>query len=293
MPIDFTCLCGQAYTVPESLIGQKLRCPVCENMVVVPAASEPAVAADDEPVADFDEVEEPAHYGFAGESSPTTEAPRVDDEPEVVDEEPEVIDEVEEVAEEAEEAAEEDDAPGDPTFFVAAYSPSTSLRQPKTFRFYRYRDELLAVHAGPFGWAAVEKLADRPGVQEKNRRYDGFGHGMETDFEESVRKGLARRAAVLDRMTLDELRAETGSDALSFRITPENTTAARIEPPSPRHGDEDRRAVEWTVGRLKFTHAAAGKWDLLLVTTADVRLAIKAFRRVLGVENVEVTVRVK
>jgi hypothetical protein len=290
MSIEFTCQCGQGYSVPESFIGQKLRCPACANMVVVPADSEPEVIEDEEPVADFDEIEEPAHYGFADESRPVALA---NDEPEEVDEVPEVVDDEPEVIEDRDEAEEEDEPADELGFFVAAYSPTTSLRQPKTFRFYRYRDELLVVHAGPFGWVAVEKLADRPGVHEKNRRYDGFGHGMETDFDESVRKGLARRAAVLDRMTLDELRAESESDALSFRITPENTTVAKIEPPGPRQGDEDRRAVEWTVGRLKFTHATAGKWELLLVTTADVRMAIRAFRRVLGVENVEVSVRVK
>jgi hypothetical protein len=179
-------------------------------------------------------------------------------------------------------------------YFVAAYPPGVSLRQPKTFRLYPYRDELLVLHAGPFAWAQVNLLADRPGIpdadRKKVREAGALGSGMVTDADEFVRKGLAKRAAVLDRMTLDELRAEADTDPLSFRVTPETTPRARIEPPTS-HGDEDWRAHTFTVGRLKFTHPKAGKWDMVLVTRADALAAVREFRRVLGDEHVDVTLR--
>jgi len=47
------------------------------------------------------------------------------------------------------------------------------------------------------------------------------------------------------------------------------------------------------VARLTFAHATAGKWELVLLSQADAKLAMGAFRRVLGYENVEVTLKLK
>ena len=86
--------------------------------------------------------------------------PEADDEPEVVgDAEP---------AEMVEDA--EPDEDGSPEYFVAAYPPGSTLRHPKTFRLYPYGRELLVLYAGPFCWALVGTLTDRPGVRETIRR---------------------------------------------------------------------------------------------------------------------------
>lgn len=151
-----------------------------------------------------------------------------------------------------------DEVEGDDTSPVYLVAASRS----KTFRLYPDRDEVLVLHAGP-GAAASDAVA---------------------------RQGLAKRAAVLDRMALGELRAEAGSDQHSFRITADNTTNARIEPPSASAGADGAREKR-AVGRLQFTHATAGEWELALRTPADARLAMKAFRRALGEENVAVTLR--
>jgi hypothetical protein len=143
-----------------------------------------------------------------------------------------------------------------PVYLVAA-------SKSKTFRLYPDRDEVLVLHAGP-GTAAGKALA---------------------------REGLAKRAAVLDRMALGELRAEAGSDPNSFRITADNTSNVRIEPPASGAGADGRE--KRVVGRLTFTHATAGKCELMLRTLADARLAMKAFRRALGEENVAVTLKLK
>jgi hypothetical protein len=185
-------------------------------------------------------------------------------------------------------------ADGDPEYFVAAYPPGHTLRHPKTFRIYPYGDELLVLHAGPFCWGLVGTLTDRPGVRESVKR-DGAGLGsgpLGVDTDVIVRRQLASRAAVLDRMTLAELRAEAGSDGVSFRVSADTTPKARIEPP-PRDDYEETRTSHLITGRLKFTHATAGKWELVLLSPAEARLAMRAFRRVLGDEHVEVTLRLK
>ena len=87
-------------------------------------------------------------------------------------------------------------------------------------------------------------------------------------------------------------RADVDSDKLSFKVTADNTPKARIDPPRPGMF-EDSHANDAVVARLTFAHATAGKWELVLLSQADAKLAMGAFRRVLGYENVEVTLKLK
>src|SRR5262249_58834190 len=134
----------------------------------------------------------PTTYRFADpnapppqeEPAPAAAEAKLDDELEVVgDVEPEEVTETEEPDENS------------PEYFIAAYPPGTSLRQPKTFRLYPYRDELLVLHAGPFAWRQVDLLADRPGVpdteRKKIREEGALGSGMVTDAGQVIRNGRA------------------------------------------------------------------------------------------------------
>jgi hypothetical protein len=285
MAITFACACGKSYSVADEMAGKRTKCPACHAVLVVPIPT-----AVDEPLADLDVVEDVEEedtstgYGLADEAGPA-----VDDVPDMVDE-AEVEDEEEE---------EDSEADGSPEYFVAVYPPAVTVLQPKTFRFYPDRDDLLVLHAGPFSWGLVATLSDRPGVREQGRT--GAVHGgnagaagalMGAASDAFARKGLAKRAAVLDRMTLDELRAEADADKNSFRITADNTSKAKVEPPSSSFG-ADRAKEQMIAGRLKFTHAKAGKWELVLLNRTDARLAIRSMRRVLGPESVDVTLRFK
>jgi hypothetical protein len=214
------------------------------------------------------------------------ETPPPDDEVEFVDDEPEYAEEFE--------PEPEPDMHAEPTFFVAAYPPGSTLRQPKTIRFYQCGRELLVLQAGPFGWGLVSTLMNRPGVREElaRRGNSGIGGGLGSDADDVARKKLSQRAAVLDRMTLSELRTEAESDTANFKMTADNTTKARIE--SPRLGMfEESGTDDLIVGRLSFTHATAGKWELVLLSQADAKMAMGAFRRVLGYDNVHVSLRLK
>ncbi len=289
MAISFSCTCGAEFEVPDHLAGLHSPCPGCGGSLVVPASP------DDEPVTDLDVEESAAPYRLADASRPFADAgPEViddlepvedDDEVEFVDDDVEFVDD-DEV---------EPDGDLEPEFFVAAYPPGSTLRHPKAFRIYPCRRELLVLHAGPFGWGLVEAMMDRPGVREEfSRRHDiGLGGGvLGSDVDDVARRKLAQRAAVLDRMTRAELRAEAESDKLSFHVTADTTPKARIEPPKPGMFEESR-ADDLVVGRLTFTHATAGKWELVLLSEADARMAMGAFRSVLGNENVQVTLRLK
>jgi len=250
MPINFRCSCGQEYDVADTLAGQELRCLSCESTLTVPATS-----AVDEVVPDCDDADEDpgATYGLADDPLPA-----VADEPDVVDEQPDVVEEF------------AGDEAGEPEYFVAA-NPS------KAYRLYPYNDELLVLHAGPFRWSLARTLTSRSGLGKAG------GH---VAADELARTALARRAAVLDRMTLDELRAEADANAESCRLTVDNTSRARIEPPAGRQlADRKKPAI---AGRMTFRHAATGTWDLVLLTKSDVRIAVQTFRRMLGSDNVEV-----
>ena len=251
MPITFRCKCGQEYNVPDTFAERELRCPACEAVLVVPATS-----LIGEPVPDSDEAdEEPgAAYGLADDRRPT-----VDDGPEIVDEAPDVVEEF------------ADDEAGDPEYFVAA-NPA------KAYRLYLYGDELLVLHAGPFRWPLARALASRTGFAKA---------GGQSVADQSARDALVRRAAVLDRLTLDELRAEADANSESCRVTADNTSMARIGPQAAR-GPADRKKGPAIAGRVTFRHASTGNWDLVLLTKPDARMAVRAFRRVLGPENVEV-----
>lgn len=41
MTVHFMCTCGsKTYSLPDSMAGQKVRCPSCQNIIVVPQPSE-------------------------------------------------------------------------------------------------------------------------------------------------------------------------------------------------------------------------------------------------------------
>jgi hypothetical protein len=281
MSISFACKCGAEYEVPDHMAGQQCQCPACGVMLVIGSGP------DDEPVTDVEVEDTATTYRLAGDLAADSEPELVDD-LEPADDDVEFVDDAEIIDDELDEYAE-------PEFFVAVYPTKSTLRHPKTFRIYRCGRELLVLHAGPFAWGLVSTLTDRPGVREEfaHRRDSGLGGGvLGTDADEIARRKLAQRAAVFDRMSLPELRAEAESDALSFRVSADNTPKVRIEPPKPGMF-EDRRANDLVVGRLSFTHATTGKWELMLLSQADARMAMAAFRRVLGHENVHVTLKLR
>jgi len=101
----------------------------------------------------------------------------------------------------------------------------------------------------------------------------------------SVRRIIAR-VAVLDAMSREEILNEAKTEKRSLRATADNVSDVCIDPP-PRDDALDCAA------RLSFRHDPTGKWKLILVARKDVRLAARAFRALLGEDEVEVNVSLK
>jgi hypothetical protein len=113
-----------------------------------------------------------------------------------------------------------------------------------------------------------------------------FGVAAIVALTSAVRR-ITRRAAVLDAMSPEQIRAEADSEKMSFRVTAENVKNVRIDP-------EDTVGVQIkSVALLLFRHEPTGKWRLALLTHKDARLAARAFRQVLGKDAVEVNVALK
>jgi hypothetical protein len=288
MPISFSCPCGKSYSVDDPLAGKRTRCPACMSSLTVPVPdAEPELVEDLDLVEDELEVVDdraPASYGLADDrpSVPNREA---DLEPEVVDDEPV-----------------EDD--GKPDYFAVGYDGSGSLvHKPRSFRVYPDGDELLFVHAGPFNWHCIDAAIGRDAIRAMAVRNSamygvaGAGLGLVAAGMVAVttavdRNAIQKRAAVLDPMTLDQIRAEVDGDKYSFRVNADNTTDAKFEPPSTSMW-ANKQVEANVVGWLRFTHGPTGKWTLVILTRPDARAAIKAFRRVLGRKAVDVELRLK
>ena len=288
MSITFACTCGKSFKVDDHLAGKRTRCPACKAPLTVPTP-EPEIIEDFEVIEDDLEVVEdnsPAPYGLADDRPPVPAA-AADPEPEIVDDEPAVVDD------------------GKPDYFTVAYDGGNSLiHKPKFFRVYPDGDELLFVHSGPFNWSALDIAVGRDAIKAMAIRNSamygaevGIGLGLVaaglmalTNAQE--RKEIARRAAELDPLTIEQLREEVDKEKASFRVTVDNTRDVKVEP--PKTGIFANKNVEPNIiGRLRFTHDPTGKWALLIVSKPDARATIKYFRKVFGRDNVDVELRIK
>jgi hypothetical protein len=309
MAISFSCSCGKSYSVDNALAGKKTRCPACKASLIVPVPA----AELEEPLPELEVIDDDGLATAYGPAAGQT----VDDAPEVVeDDRPPVMDDDRPPVFEDErprvgrderpekEEVEEDAGDGRPEYFVAVYpADKTVIYQPKTFRVYPDGDQLLFVHAGPFSWGLVNDLMG-PGHVGARAARAGAGGGAEaglalglaaaaiTAITDAVaRRELKKRADVLDPMTIEELRAEAEKDKNSFVVNADNTPGAHIEPPTTGFwaGKDPPEITGW----LKFKHDEAGKWALMLITKADAKAAIRAFRGAMGREPVKVTLRFK
>jgi hypothetical protein len=287
MSITFACTCGKNFTVDDALAGKRTRCPACRLPLTVPEP-EPDVIEDFEVVDDgvaVLEEETVTAYGLA-DDRPPVEAAEPDPEPELVEDEAIVDD-------------------GKPDYFAVAFDGSSSfLAKARFYRVYPAGDELLFIQAGPFNWSAVDVAVGRDAIRGMAIRNSamygaevGVGLGLIAAgamalMNAQERKEIAKRAAVLDPMTIERLREEADKDKASFRVTADNTKDVKVEP--PKTGFFANKNVEPNiVGRLRFTHDPTGKWALVILTKTDARAAIREFRRVLGRDHVDVELRLK
>jgi hypothetical protein len=94
---------------------------------------------------------------------------------------------------------------------------------------------------------------------------------------------ITRRVAALDALSAEQLRAEAETEKRSFRATADNVRDVRLDPGEQAGGGRPASAA-----RLSLRHDPTGKWKLDLLTRADARAAARAFRRLLGKDEVAV-----
>jgi hypothetical protein len=162
------------------------------------------------------------------------------------------------------------------------------------YRVYQDDDVLLFLSAGDFDWNII-------GADDGSTRFRYYGGvgvvdailiGMLAGLADAHRKvtaarDRAKREKQLNAMSWEELRAEAASGQYCFRVNATNTKKASIEPPSSSFWTKSQMEKH-VVGWLKFTHAPTGKWKMILFRKSDAKSAVRAFRAVLGEENVEV-----
>src|SRR4051812_18812811 len=70
MPLSVTCQCGKRLSVPEAMAGKRVRCPVCKQIVNVPAP-EPEEVAVEEVASEPEPPEAPRDDQDEGEETPS------------------------------------------------------------------------------------------------------------------------------------------------------------------------------------------------------------------------------
>lgn len=81
MPIRLTCgQCGRTLSVPDAAAGKRARCPICDNIVPIPAAD----VRDAEEIGAEEIAAEASHgdtYGLASDNEPQPPRPSADEPP--------------------------------------------------------------------------------------------------------------------------------------------------------------------------------------------------------------------
>jgi hypothetical protein len=99
---------------------------------------------------------------------------------------------------------------------------------------------------------------------------------------------FARRVGYLDSLAEGQIRAEAERGTLySFRAAAGDVGDVSIDPVGAKG------AAGKAAARLSFTHQPTGKWKMELVTLKDTKIAVRAFRQLLGEDKVAVNMRLK
>jgi hypothetical protein len=92
---------------------------------------------------------------------------------------------------------------------------------------------------------------------------------------------VAARARELDAMTPAQLREEVDQNKKSFRGNAENIERAVIDKPNTSYFTLDQYQ-DVLPAYLRLKHRPTGMWHLQLMTDADVMLAVRGLRQLLG-----------
>lgn len=185
------------------------------------------------------------------------------------------------------------------------------FHDPKLFRVYCDAEALLFIYAGPYHFGMIDDIKRmRGGNGEFGNRVGGamaravaagarsgvggagiglvaagVGGGLMWLGGKIAGTQVAKRAEVLDALSLEGLRQEATEGKHCFWVGRENTSQVKLRPASRSLFSFDEAGVE---GYVDFVHQGTGKWKLKLITWADATAAVHEFRRVLGADQVAV-----
>lgn len=192
----------------------------------------------------------------------------------------------------------------------ALIARETGLSENRLYRLYDAGDSLLMIHAGPYDMFLREELEAERSVHGKGvnkadfagkaiaigaRAGGGVGAvgagivvGLGMLSSSIAGAEIKKRSAVLDLMTLDELRQEAEFDQKSFVIRRDIVEQVKIRSRSDGFFSPDEPHF---AGFLSFKHRDSGKWRLKVFSGRDLRLAADLLVRVLGDDRVEQKLR--
>src|SRR5262245_11174499 len=268
MAIDFSCACGQKYSLPEALAGKTARCKKCGVAMTIPS-----------PFAAREAIRAAAEGG--GHASPKkiddVEVVEVEQSKAVVEGEPPVVVTPEEESEGAEPAA--------PLWCEGYYDHKNAQR---FCRIYRAGDELLFLDAGP-RFTDKREISTRAGGAAGGVIGAAIGMAagsIANKLSEGQKEEAKKRKRQLDAMSAQGLREEAETGDLNRLWRCAEVTLALFEPPSLFEREPIQSILHLSAreaGQFKKTKIYFENFD-------DHKAAAAVLRAALGKDNVRVDV---
>jgi hypothetical protein len=319
MPFAVQCSCGKTYQVDEGLAGKRVKCKACGSALVVPEKQPVAVAMDDDEfrLAPLDAPPAAAAPKAAGPRAAATITAAV---PAAAAAVPAVASApVTKAPVPASTTAAAAPTGGLPFFLAVSQGWAKSL----LYRVYVDRDALLLLDVGPYNVMLDPEVARRAdgshwGVKTVQSLKTSvlslialvggvlglLGIGIARAGFQNPQQALqlvsflvtiaafaipgiillltwslrvvVLRTQQLDALSADGVRQECATGGDKYRLAPGELSDVRVASPK-NPGEATRQLAEVT-----FKHPS-GSWKLLLMSSLDVKVAIPALRRLLGV----------
>jgi hypothetical protein len=167
--------------------------------------------------------------------------------------------------------------------YALAWAEAKWFGEDRVFRLYPDGKTVLVLYAGQF-------LPEQVGIDSSSVLPVAVGlvAGVALSYNNRlVGKDFAKRAAYLDALSIEELRAEGRTNDASQILTPAATTEIHLGPAATRFWSNDL-LKEKVTGRLTFKHQRK-TWELAFFTPQERDFSLEVFRQAFGDQRVTST----